>query len=203
MKVLSILILTIPGREHFLHDLVTRVIEPQLTDEVEVLIDDRVGVSIGEKRNFLLNKCDGNYCAFIDDDDLVSPNYIRKHLELIKKFEHQIDGIGFTGIITMDGKNPQKFVHKAGEEWRETRAGANVTYYRPLNHLNVVKTYIRRSMPFKPINHGEDYAQALEMNPAINPDHCVDITDEVMYFYNVRTGISTTTKRAEEIGYKL
>lgn len=202
MKILSILVLTIPGREAFLQDLITRL-EPQLTDEVELLIDGRRDVSIGAKRNHLVNECDGMYCAFIDDDDMVSPNYVSKHLDLIKQTNHQVDGIGFTGIITMDGKNPQKFVHKAGEEWREVRAGSMVTYYRPLNHLNVVKTYFRRAKPFPEINHGEDHAQALEMNPAIDPELTLDITDEIMYFYNVRSGISTTTKRAAEIGQKL
>lgn len=202
MKLLSILILTIPGREAFLQALIDRL-QAQTTDELEIMIDARPDITIGEKRNHLVKSCTGLYCAFIDDDDMVSINYVSKHLELIKLTNKGIDGIGFKGIITMDGKNPQVFIHSAKNDWHETHNGSITTYYRPLNHLNVVKTYLRRAILFPEINHGEDFAQAVEMKQGIDPDKTLDITDEIMYFYNVRTGISTTTKRAAEIGQKL
>ena len=202
MKLLSILILTIPGREGLLQALINRL-EPQLTDDVQILIDARPEISIGAKRNHLVKSCTGVYCAFIDDDDMVSINYVSKHLDLIHLTNKGLDGIGFKGIMTMDGKNPQLFIHSAGEEWRAIHSGSINTFYRPLNHLNVVKTYLRRAILFPEVNHAEDLAQSLEMKQAIDPDKTIDITDEIMYFYNVRTGISTTTKRAKELNQKI
>ena len=39
------------------------------------LVDDRVGVPVGQKRNDLVQRSTGPYVTFVDDDDWVSHNY--------------------------------------------------------------------------------------------------------------------------------
>jgi len=48
-------------------------------DDVEVRVDEDDGrVPSGEKRNRLIERSQGEYFAFVDDDDLVQPEYIRE-----------------------------------------------------------------------------------------------------------------------------
>lgn len=77
---LSILILSIPSRlSNFLPTLLQNLLkqaEP-FKNQVEILtlIDNKVR-SIGKKRQNLIDIAEGEYIAFIDDDDRVSDNYI-------------------------------------------------------------------------------------------------------------------------------
>ena len=67
---------------------------------VEVLTEvDSKQITTGAKRNNLLNKAQGKYICFIDDDDHIYPNYIKLILEAI---EWDADCIATTGIYTVD-----------------------------------------------------------------------------------------------------
>ena len=188
----TIMICTMSKRAHFLGDLL-KALEPQLNNMVTIIHDDREGISIGAKRNHLVNSCATTYSSFIDDDDMISPNYVAKHLELLKS---NPDGIGFYGIYTIDGRSPSKFIHSAKfGAWSEKSMGQTKEYYRTLNHWNVLKNEFRIKAPFPDISFGEDHQQSNDMHPLINAKNCYDITDEPMYFYNFRNGISVTSIR--------
>ena len=81
-----------------------KVLEPQLTEQTEwIIVDDGCNESELDKlnarvihldhnsggasipRNVGLDNATGEYIAFIDSDDLVSPNYIQKILDKIKE----------------------------------------------------------------------------------------------------------------------
>ena len=60
-KKFSILVCSVEKRKHFL-DRLKSILEPQLTDEVELLVDlDSGQKTIGQKRNDLLEKAQGDY----------------------------------------------------------------------------------------------------------------------------------------------
>ena len=173
----SILICTMPKRAHLLEQLLS-TLTPQVEDAdglVDILIESDDGtMSIGQKRNLLVSKCQSEYSSFIDDDDLVSYNYVNAHL---MKLVSNPDGIGFKGRITKDGKRAQEFIHDGKIlEWETI----NGTFYRPLNHLNVVKNEYRIQAPFPEINMGEDKAQSDDMTKFIKN---YEYINEVMYFY--------------------
>ena len=70
MKELSILILTLPTRidsySNLIRTLNQQVIENNLLDKVQILsLCDTKEISVGEKRNILLNKSCGKYVCFI------------------------------------------------------------------------------------------------------------------------------------------
>lgn len=166
-------------------------LEPQLTDQVSILWDDRTGISIGAKRNDLVNRCTTTYSSFIDDDDSIAPDYIEYHLQLINDYQPQ--GIGFFGIMTIDGRTPRKFVHSASvQSWHDKVEPGGTVFYRSLNHWNVVRNAFRKAAPFPDVSFAEDHQQSELMQPLIDPKQCVDIISDPMYFYNVRTGISVT-----------
>lgn len=154
---LSLLICSLHERHELLKRLLA-ILEPQQTPEIEIITDiDNREKTIGKKRNDLISKATGTYIAFIDDDDLVSPEYT--HL-ILKAIEEDSDCIGIEGIITTDKKNPKKFIHSIKYDSWFTENGV---YYRCPNHLNPIKRTIATQIKFPEQNHGEDrvYSEGL------------------------------------------
>ena len=74
----SILICSLYKRNHYLKRL-ENILNKQLHNDIEIIYAvDNGEMSIGDKRNKLLNSTHDNseFLAFIDDDDLVSENYV-------------------------------------------------------------------------------------------------------------------------------
>src|SRR5689334_14419888 len=94
--------------------------------DVEIIIccDER-NLSIGKKRNLLLQKASGEYVTAIDDDDLVSDFYIS---EILKGIETNADCCSLIGEITFDGANPKIFKHST--EYKSLYE-ENEVYFRP------------------------------------------------------------------------
>ena len=152
---LSILICTIPGRESSLETLLHFLYE-QKTDEVEILVEkDNKKITTGAKRNILLKKAQGDYIAFVDDDDMVSNDYIPKILEAIKT---NPDCCGIEGVISNSRRGwDRKFVHSIKHnKWFQDKRDGNVVYFRCPNHLSPVKRSLALKVMFPDITQGED-----------------------------------------------
>lgn len=123
-------------------------------NDVEILTEvDRGEMSIGRKRNLLLDRAQGDYVCFVDDDDELSSDYILKALTAI---EMNPDCCSLTGVITWNGENPQTFEHSIKySEWK-TNLTAPIVYERNPNHLNIIRSSIAKQFKFLEINHGED-----------------------------------------------
>ena len=174
---LSILICTIPEREWFLNRVMAILSEQPGDYEILINGSDK---SIGRKRNELLSEASGDYVAFIDDDDTISPNYIHLVMEGIDK---GVDCCSLTGIITDDGKNPRKFIHSIKyKSWYED----NGVYFRNPNHLNTIRTGLARRAYFPETNHGEDrsFSDQLFKLGVLKTEHEIK---QVIYFYEHRT----------------
>lgn len=184
MKLLSILICTVPQRKDFFQSLM-RELRRQLQEldawnKVSVDTNDDTEWSIGKKRNFLLQDAQGKYIAFIDDDDRISPNYIKLLLEGIAT---DPDACSLIGEITEDGKNPKKFIHSLKyTSWYEQ----DNVYYRNNNHLNCVLSSIAKQMKFPNSNHGEDrsYSQQLLDSGLLKTEYWIE---EILYYYDYRS----------------
>lgn len=150
---LSILILTLKSRKRHLSNLI-RILSKQLDPSVEILTETDNGEKrIGEKRNILLNRAKGEYIAFIDDDDEVSEDYVKK---VLKAIESKPDCCSLTGLITTNNESPAVFRHSLEyDAWRDNCDGT-IKYERPPNHLNAIKREIAIKYSFIPVNHGED-----------------------------------------------
>lgn len=177
---LSLLIPTIVGREHYYDALIESLAE-QVTDGVEIIrLKDNREMTIGEKRNKLLQSAKGDYVAFIDDDDRIGQNYIKHLLEGINK---GVDVCSLTGIITTNGLKPKKFIHYLGcphyMEWEDV-------YHRYPNHLNCIRADIAKRFTFPEKNHGEDtsFADQLKKSRLLKTEHTID---EVIYYYDYKT----------------
>jgi glycosyltransferase involved in cell wall biosynthesis len=178
MKILSILICTMPRRNTFFQRLMASL-KPQLNDDVELkAVSDDGKMSIGEKRNTLLDAATGEYIAFIDDDDLVSNDYVQRILEAVKT---KPDCVGMEGIITFDGQGARKFVHSLRyREWFEKDG----IYYRNPNHLSPVKREHAIKVKFPDINMGEDHDYSKRLLPLLSTEVYLD---NPIYFYECRS----------------
>ncbi|NJL70647.1 MAG: glycosyltransferase family 2 protein [Candidatus Competibacteraceae bacterium] len=161
---LSILICSLGSRHAMLARLLNRL-NPQLNENVEVLVETDYGtMSIGEKRNRLLDKATGDYIAFIDDDDLVATDYVSRILDAVKT---EPDCVGIEGRMTTDGADPRTFIHSFRyKTWYEQ----NGIYYRNPNHLNPVKREIALKVRFPDKNHGEDRDYSMSLLPLLTTE---------------------------------
>lgn len=140
---------------------------------------DNGEMSIGEKRNWLLERAKGEYVAFFDDDDLPSRTYVSSIMEGIEK---GVDCVSLRGVITWDGDNPEIFEHSIRyAEWKTNDTGFP-KYERCVNHLNAIKSSIAKQFKFPEINFGEDraWSEAIKASGLIKTEHYVD---RVLYHY--------------------
>lgn len=169
---LSILILTIPGREHLLEQLLARL-RPQLVSKpVEVLIHRGKG-TIGFKRNALLRRAEGEWVVYVDDDDLVAYGYVDK---ILLALEQDPDCVGISGLLISKGKQRHWHISKDYGQWHEKDG----VYFRTPNHISPVRKSIALTVGFPEINFGEDAAYSRGILPLLKTEVKIE---GVMYVY--------------------
>lgn len=150
------------------------ILTPQLNDDVEVIVDDSMEYNIGCKRNKLLQKAKGKWVVFIDDDDVVSEDYVNL---IIVATRFNPDCIGINGIITTNGKNERKwYISKQYKEWFTH----NNIYYRTPNHISPIKRELALQAGFPDIKHGEDAEYSRRVLPLLKNEY---IIAEPIYHY--------------------
>lgn len=174
---LSILICTIPKRLYMLR-LLLHELEKQKTPDVEILTDNGTG-TIGAKRFRLLDKAKGEYVAFIDDDDMVSKDYISS---ILFALESKPDVVGFLGWITTNGRNKTVFKISKDCGYQTTAKG----HERFNNHLSPVKRTIALQIGYKDISWQEDYDYAVRLTNSglIKTERFIS---KALYFYQYVT----------------
>lgn len=175
---LTILIPTLPQRDHF-----RRRLEHELGNQirandvrVKLMINEDARVCIGTKRNHMMAEVNTEYMAFFDDDDMPGPNYIKHLMEGIAK---GVDCCSLTGIITTDGANPRKFIHSIQYADIFEKDGI---YYRPIMHINCLKTEHARQAAFPEWRFSEDSKWAMDLmaKGVLKKEHYID---DVIYNY--------------------
>lgn len=152
--ILSVLIPTLPERRKKLNAVLASLPDHR---DVEVLIDDRGReVPTGTKRNALMRSARGGWTVYVDDDDLLSPEYMPSILNALK---HDPDVVTFQGLMTTDGINPVAWTIKLGERY-EARGNH---YYRFPNHLCPMRRDLVKDVRFPDTWNGEDYPWAKEI----------------------------------------
>src|SRR6185437_12422354 len=137
---LSILIPVLETRktqfESLLGELMRQIAAAQLGSQIEILsVCDNGETPTGTKRNALLERASGDFVAFVDDDDEVSPDYVALICRAIQS-RPDIDCVGITGSITFRGRHPRTFIHSIRYRDYSSRGGV---YTRPPYHLNPIR----------------------------------------------------------------
>lgn len=179
MVKLSLMICTLTERRPMLEHLLS-ILQPQVDlagPEVEICIDeDQRQVTTGVKRNRMVAAANGEFCAFIDDDDTVSNDYVSKVLGGIRE-NPDVDCVGLVGIITFNGNGPRRFIHSIScDGWYER----NGFYYRTPNHLNAIRRSLVLQVPYPPITIGEDKAFSDGIRPLLKTE--APITEPIYHY---------------------
>jgi glycosyltransferase involved in cell wall biosynthesis len=160
MTILSILTPFVPSRLDKLTKLIAEV-ERQVGDlPIEHLyLGDNKRRSVGAKRNALLSIANGDYIAFVDDDDWIKTDYVDAILAGIE--ETRPDVLTFEQDAYFDG------VH-GRVEWRHGQANeefdpSKVTK-RGAWHPCVWRREVALLSKFSDVNWGEDWAWAEPLN---------------------------------------
>lgn len=176
---LSILICSLSCRTEMLASLTARL-APQLTPSVEVLTEADGGeVTIGEKRNKLLDRTTGDYAAFVDDDDMVAEDYIPR---ILAALESNPDCVGFRSARYLNGKRigtctyslqcrkmHERFDHEGQRQ-----------FIRTPGHLTPIKREHVLATRFMPWCFGEDRDYERRILPRLQTEVFID---ECLYEY--------------------
>jgi len=180
---LSVLVLSIPSRlEKYLIPTYNRLLQ-QIGNEtcVEVLtLVDNKSMSIGEKRQALLESARGKWIAFLDDDDAVSEDYISTLIETLQN--KSADVITFEQHCTVNGKE-FKVDFRMGnphERLKTNPDGSLGDIKRPPYHMCVWAAKIAKNIPFQAISYGEDIEWCSRMYPFVTSETHLD---KVLHYY--------------------
>lgn len=185
-KLLSIIILTLPERKHFLNDITTelnhQIMKSGRHEEIEIVVIEGDS-SIGVKRNTGLNVALGKYLCFADDDDMVGNFYIKTLLEGCDK---GADCISLRGFYYIDGALDGVFEHSLKyNAWKNDCEGP-VKYERYPNHLNCIRADIAKQFKFPDKNFSEDHnwAELIHKSGLLKTEY---YTQEILYHYFYRS----------------
>lgn len=173
---LSILICSVPSRCYeFLPNLL-RVLNPQCNyKEVELLIlTDNRKMSIGEKRNKLKSIAKGKYIVYIDDDDMISDNYVR---EILLATKNNTDCILFNEWKTVndrEGKIIKYSINYINMKWD------NLVTYKTPNSRMAIKKELVENIDFLHQNNNEDDEWGERILPLLKTEFVID---KILYFY--------------------
>ncbi len=148
-----------------------------VSDEIQILsIIDNKQISVGNKRQRLLDIARGEWVVYFDDDDEPYDYYCDEILNVIKN-NPDIDCIGINGNMTTDGKNPQTWVHRLGMKIKgngRELLPSGYNYERPIIHFNPVKREKAIQSGFKDMRYGEDMDYASRLNPLLTKEYFID-----------------------------
>lgn len=189
MNTLSILIPSIPERSEKLKMLQKELYKQAFNlhasfpghGYIEVLVDDSKsflngGLSIGKKREALIKRANGRYVNFLDDDDTISPEYVKTLLELCSYGRHVCTFRSLFKLNDYWGLVNMSIYNKENEQATPERM-----IQRPPWHICPVWTEFARIYPFNDVNNAEDFEW---MEKVLS--HCENEahTDKILFQYN-------------------
>lgn len=177
---LSILICSIPTRRKQFERLVS-YLRWQIgmnSARVEICADLDDKCTVGEKRQRLLARAVGTYVAFVDDDDWVVHDYVKR---ILTACEEGKDCCSLVGLITENGQDPRRFEHSMKHDGWYTREDG--VFIRTANHLNPVKRELALRAGFVSKNVGEDHAYANALAPLLKSEAPTGETPLYLYWF--------------------
>lgn len=195
MKILSVLMATTHDRVNMFTDLYNELnrqheymqtFHPSL-GEIEILVDSSKryldgGLSIGKKRQALVQRAEGIYCAFLDSDEQIAGNYLET---VVRLCQSNSDVITFRSLANLDSYwclVDMSLGHKENEQ-----LNPNIIAKRRAWHVCPVKTEIAKRYEFEDINYGEDWKW---FEKVLQDCTCEAKTNAIIHMYKHRMAIS-------------
>jgi glycosyltransferase involved in cell wall biosynthesis len=158
--------------------------------EILCLVDNKK-MSIGKKRQSLLEIARGDWLFFIDDDDDISSDFFDQVVNAIKT--HPADVITFNQGCSVNG---HKFVVNFGMNNPVESYSPNKNYIlRPPFHMCLWHKDIVKKSTFKDKSYGEDYDWCAGMYPHVKSETHID---KILHLYNYSDETSESIKHIED-----
>lgn len=151
--ILTICLATVENRAAIFALLYDEVLRQSEGRPVEVLVAcDAKQISIGKKRQNLIEQATGQYVVFIDDDDWIAPTYVE---DILAALATNPDCVGFEIQCTVNGKNPKRAIASMRYKvWGEGRDG--YSFVRSTYHKTPCRREIALKAGFPDLRYGED-----------------------------------------------
>ena len=177
---LEIQIPTILGREETCERLV-RKITSQIKSINQVgikIMKDNRELSIGMKRQKLVEECTAEYLVQIDDDDDIPDCYVE---EILLALESKPDCIGYIESVTINNNRLLACHSNRFDDWSENQLGFH--FIRTIFCKDVIKTSIAREVGFSDMRFGEDhdFARKLKASGLLKNEVFIN---KIMYYYS-------------------
>jgi hypothetical protein len=192
--IISVLILSIPSRlEKNLLPLYNKLLkQTENYPEVEILcLVDNKKMTIGEKRQSLLNISRGKWIFFLDDDDLLSEDFFETVIPILN--DDTIDVITFNQFCNVNG---HEFIVNFSTNNPNQRYSPDLSLIlRPPFHMCIWNKNITKYSKFSDINYGEDYDWCKQMYPHIKSEIHIN---KILHYYNFSNDTSESIKLIEK-----
>lgn len=162
--------------------------------EVLALTDNR-RMTIGAKRNHLVNMASGDYLAFVDDDDQVATNYIERLLAAAQSG---------TDVLTFH----MEYRHNGTKQWTVHHSLRYPLHGRPKSgiventprHTSAVRRTLAQQISFTDTSYGEDADWAAKLQQAARTEHAIPA---VLYIYDDVPKASIARQYAAQHGHQV
>ena len=192
--ILSTLICTTVDREEMFQKLYAHLACQCINQEAEILFErDNKEISVGSKRQKLLERAKGDYVSFVDSDDWVPDDYIFNILFNVTR-DHSVDCVGFLIDCDIEGRKENAIASNRYEDWGDNIDGYR--HVRTIYHKTPVKREHALAIGYKDMRYGEDYeySKRLKESGLLKKEAFIN---KVMYYYQYRS-----TPHAERYGIK-
>ena len=142
-------------------------------------------MSLGKKRQHLLEIATTDYVVFVDDDDRLEPKYIDKLLEAIKS------GADVVNFMVSYSKNGGKYKNVVYSKDFKKDQNFDDRFERLPNHIMCMKRELALKVGYKDMFYAEDADFAKRLHKHIKTEHNIN---EVLYYY-LDNDKTTTSRR--------
>ena len=143
-----------------------------------IYFGDNKSMSVGRKRNILLDIAQGERVCFVDDDDKVSDDYVKK---MLSYFVHDVDCVAIGVRYTQDGSNEKIYDYSYKKNINTRLSGVKTPVAgRMPNHLCLWKKQAAKRVRFPDRNLGEDHEWAEKQ---LFTNYSLHIEKEIIYNY--------------------
>jgi glycosyltransferase involved in cell wall biosynthesis len=191
----SVLILSIPSRlEKYLIPQYQKLLKqaegkPQV--EILCLIDNK-SMTIGEKRQALLDMARGKWIGFLDDDDDVSDTYIDSLISAMEKTPSDV--ITFDQHCSVNGKEFTVNFKMTNPHQPYIPGAGTLHLLRPPYHMCFWHRDIAKKARFEPSSYGEDLAWCMKMYPNVKSETHIP---KILHFYKYSDSTSESIQYAK------
>ena len=178
---LAILCATVECRKDLFAQLHAELQRQAAGKPVEIVVAcDNKEISIGAKRQQLLERATGDYVCFVDDDDWVSPDYVDR---ILTALESSPDCVGFEIQCNFNGGKPQGAITSMRyPRWTEGLDG--YAFNRSIYHKSVVRRDLALKCGFPDLRYAEDKIFSEKIMHLVKTEVFVK---SVLYFYRFRS----------------